>query len=428
MGNNAIEVENLGKCYQIGELEDYYTLRDSLTDIIKYPYKLILNKGKNKKKSEIEFIWALKDINFKVKHGEIIGIIGRNGAGKSTLLKVLSRITTPTEGKVKINGRVGSLLEVGTGFHPELTGRENIYLNGSILGMSKKEIERKFDEIVDFAEVEKFLDTPVKRYSSGMYVRLAFAVAAHLEPEILVVDEVLSVGDISFQKKCMGKMGDVAKQGRTIFFVSHNLGTISNLCPTTILLDSGKIIAEDQTANVIEHYLKLGLVNEINTTQYENYIYKNDDKSQQDGDYYLESISIYDENNNKKSIVQTWDSLAIRISVYSKNYINSGSIILRIKSLDGVVLFLLSTEPDYHLPIELSEGLNTYECFIEKLPLSSGDYIVEVGIARPNIEVLYWSGEVAKITVHPKDVYNSGLAPSSSRCFIAAKHHWRDYR
>lgn len=254
MSNIAISVENLGKCYQIGELEDYYTLRDSLTNLIKYPYKLISKNGRNKKKSEIEFIWALKDINFEVKQGEIVGIIGRNGAGKSTLLKVLSRITTPTEGKVKINGRVGSLLEVGTGFHPELTGRENIFLNGSILGMSKKEIERKFDEIVDFAEVEKFLDTPVKRYSSGMYVRLAFAVAAHMEPEILVVDEVLAVGDMIFQKKCLGKIGDISKEGRTVLFVSHNMSAISQICEKTILLNNGKINSFDNTNKVIELY------------------------------------------------------------------------------------------------------------------------------------------------------------------------------
>ena len=202
-----------------------------------------------------ETIWALKDVSFEIKRGEVVGIIGRNGAGKSTLLKILSRITEPTEGQAAIYGRVGSLLEVGTGFHPELTGRENIYLNGAILGMRRAEIERKFDEIVVFSGVEKFIDTPVKHYSSGMYLRLAFAVAAHLEPEILLVDEVLAVGDAQFQKKCLGKMADVAQAGRTVLFVSHNMGAIHHLCPRSILLEQGRIAMVGATAEVIRHYL-----------------------------------------------------------------------------------------------------------------------------------------------------------------------------
>ena len=205
-----------------------------------------------------EMIWALKDVSFNVAHGEVIGIVGRNGAGKSTLLKILSRITEPTAGRVRIRGRVGSLLEVGTGFHQELTGRENVYLNGSILGMRRVEIERKFDEIVDFSEIGKFIDTPVKHYSSGMHVRLAFAVAAHLEPEILIVDEVLAVGDVEFQKKCLGKMGSVANQGRTVLFVSHNMGAVRTLCQRAILLDHGKFLLDDTPANVISHYLSMG--------------------------------------------------------------------------------------------------------------------------------------------------------------------------
>ncbi len=202
-----------------------------------------------------EQIWALRDVSFEVKQGEVLGIIGRNGAGKSTLLKILSRVTAPTSGEVKVKGRIASLLEVGTGFHPELTGRENIYLNGAILGMDKGEIKRKFDEIVAFAEVEKFIDTPVKRYSSGMYVRLAFAVAAHLEPEILLVDEVLAVGDAAFQKKCLGKMGDVAKEGRTVLFVSHNMAAVESLCTHGILLESGQVKANGLVGNVTELYL-----------------------------------------------------------------------------------------------------------------------------------------------------------------------------
>ncbi len=253
MSDFVIKVDDLSKMYQIGHLQRRDdTLRDALANSF--------NRLKGKKSSfdhSNEDIWALKDVSFDVQQGEVLGIIGRNGAGKSTLLKILSQITEPTSGKAIINGRVGSLLEVGTGFHPELTGRENIYLNGAILGMSHKEIERNFDEIVNFAEIEKFLDTPVKRYSSGMYVRLAFAVAAHLEPEILLVDEVLAVGDAQFQKKCLGKMENVANEGRTILFVSYNLLSLRSLCPKAIWLDSGELRDAGPSSDVIANYLQL---------------------------------------------------------------------------------------------------------------------------------------------------------------------------
>ncbi len=267
MSDIAIKVENLGKKYTIGHQAEngrYVALRDVLV----HNAKSLLNKTKDLISGKpiiqgdtIEEVWALKDVSFEVQKGEPIGIIGRNGAGKSTLLKVLSRITEPSTGRVTIRGRVVSLLEVGTGFNPELTGRENIYLNGTILGMTIKEIKRKFDEIVSFAEVERYLDTPVKRYSSGMYIRLAFAVAAHLEPEILVVDEVLAVGDAQFQEKCLGKMGEVAKGGRTVLFVSHNMGAIKELCRRSILLDAGSIIADDSSEIVIGKYLSYGGLN-----------------------------------------------------------------------------------------------------------------------------------------------------------------------
>lgn len=249
MNDIAIRVENLSKRYRIG-VERHDTLRDALAGFgRKNPQSAIQNP-----KSE-EF-WALRDVSFEVKRGEVVGVIGRNGAGKSTLLKILSRITEPTGGIAEIHGRVGSLLEVGTGFHPELTGRENIYLNGAILGMKRTEIALRFDEIVAFSEIEKFLDTPVKRYSSGMYVRLAFAVAAHLEPEILLVDEVLAVGDAAFQKKCLGKMGDVAHEGRTVLFVSHNMGAVTSLCERCVLLSDGHVKANDSTERVVYSYLQ----------------------------------------------------------------------------------------------------------------------------------------------------------------------------
>jgi lipopolysaccharide transport system ATP-binding protein len=253
MSNIAIRAAGLSKQFRIGAPERYRTLRDTLTDTLTAPFRFLRNGGS--RSEPVETIWALKDISFDVKAGEVVGIIGRNGSGKSTLLKILSRITEPTEGYADIHGRVGSLLEVGTGFHPELTGRENISLNGAILGMNKAEIQRKFDEIVAFAEVNKFIDTAVKHYSSGMYLRLAFAVAAHMEPEILIVDEVLAVGDAAFQKKCLGKMSDVAGEGRTVLFVSHNMGAIQNLCSKCVWLKAGELASIGETGTVIREYL-----------------------------------------------------------------------------------------------------------------------------------------------------------------------------
>ncbi|HEX9637376.1 MAG TPA: ABC transporter ATP-binding protein, partial [Acidobacteriota bacterium] len=250
MNDLAIRAENLSKQYQIGALQKRHaTLRNQLGEGLRDLFR------RRDSKREKPTIWALKDVSFEVKSGEIVGIIGRNGAGKSSLLKILSRITYPTRGRLTIQGRVGSLLEVGTGFHPELTGRENIYLNGAILGMSRFEINRKFDEIVAFAEVEKFIDTPVKRYSSGMYVRLAFSVAAHLEPEILLVDEVLAVGDAAFQRKCLGLMGEVAGHGRTVLFVSHNMAAVMQLTRRGLLLDGGRLAAHGPTGEVVQQYL-----------------------------------------------------------------------------------------------------------------------------------------------------------------------------
>jgi len=272
----AIAVRNLSKCYKLGVIS-----RKTLVDEARYwwikvrgrdprdHFTKIGHTATEKRRVEAEelsqnYFWALKDVSFDVEPGEVIGIIGRNGAGKSTLLKILTRITEPTKGEAVINGRVGSLLEVGTGFHPELTGRENVYMNGTILGMKKKEVDAKFDEIVAFSELEKFVDTPVKRYSSGMYVRLAFAVAAHLEPEILVVDEVLAVGDMDFQKKCLGKMEKIAAEGRTIIFVSHNMAAIQNLCNRAILFENGKIVKSDLVSVVVAKYLENNGLNNAN--------------------------------------------------------------------------------------------------------------------------------------------------------------------
>lgn len=268
MTDIAIKCEGLSKQYRIGERESYKALRDVIAEAAAAPFRRMRSAldrrpttedgAGNGRPSSVDgrSFWALNDVSFDVKRGEVIGVIGRNGAGKSTLLKILSRITKPSRGHAKIHGRVGSLLEVGTGFHPELTGRDNIYLNAAILGMRKAEVARKFDEIVAFAEVEKFIDTPVKRYSSGMYVRLAFAVAAHLEPEILIIDEVLAVGDAAFQKKCLGKIGEVAHGGRTVMFVSHNMGAVRNLCTEVVWLNDGKIAGIGEPPTIVDQYLR----------------------------------------------------------------------------------------------------------------------------------------------------------------------------
>lgn len=259
MSDLAIRVSNLGKQYRIGSSPDRYnTLRDSIVGALKAPVRRVRQGFLPATADEKHTIWALKDISFDVQQGQVLGVVGRNGAGKSTLLKILSRVTEPSVGEVQIRGRVGSLLEVGTGFHPELSGRENTYLNGAILGMHRTEIDRKFDEIVDFSGVEKFIDTPVKRYSSGMYLRLAFAVAAHLEPEILVVDEVLAVGDAEFQRKCLGKMSDVAQEGRTVLFVSHNMSAILRLTEEAIVLERGQLVMRAPTVEAVDYYMSSG--------------------------------------------------------------------------------------------------------------------------------------------------------------------------
>jgi lipopolysaccharide transport system ATP-binding protein len=260
----AISVDGVSKRYRLGlgKLRGYRTLRETVTEGLAASWRRLGRRrpaGENKGAAEqSDEMWALRDVSFDIRPGEVLGVIGRNGAGKSTLLKVLSRITSPTTGQVDLRGRVGSLLEVGTGFHPELTGRENVYLNGSILGMSRREVARKFDDIVEFAEVERFLDTPVKRYSSGMYTRLAFAVASHLEPEILIVDEVLAVGDAAFQKKCLGKMGQVSRRGRTVLFVSHNMTAVKSLCTRALLMDAGHVLLDGGVDDVVNRYLEAG--------------------------------------------------------------------------------------------------------------------------------------------------------------------------
>jgi lipopolysaccharide transport system ATP-binding protein len=312
----------------------------------------------------------LKNVSCEVNPGEVVGIIGRNGAGKSTLLKVLAHITEPTEGRVILNGRVGSLLEVGTGFHPELTGRENIYLNGAILGMKKAEIERKFDEIVAFSEIDKFLDTPVKRYSSGMYVRLAFAVAAHMETEILVIDEVLAVGDFAFQKKCLGKMGNVAKQGRTILFVSHNMQAINSLCSRGILLSEGKIVLEADTGTVVEQYLNYGMENSGQVTWESNNRPGNDLIR-------LNAVRVLKENGEVSQEFLSSESIKVRMEVDLLRKDDNLVIGFDLKTADGsVVMRCYQNDADENYWPVLNIGQNILECQLPTSLLNGGNYIL----------------------------------------------------
>ena len=372
----AVRVNHVGKKYTIGvSRESGDTFRDMLVNILKAPFKRVSSS-----RQEDEF-WALKDVSFDIHKGEVVGTIGRNGAGKSTLLKILSHITTPTEGRVEIFGRVGSLLEVGTGFHPELTGRENIYLSGSILGMRKKEIERKFSDIVKFSGIEKFVDTPVKRYSSGMYVRLAFAVAAHLDTEILLIDEVLAVGDAEFQKKCLGKMKEVAEGGRTVLFVSHNMTAIMNLCQRVIVLNHGIIIADLEPSKAVEFYLDSG------TTKTGRIEWDDINNAPGDSVVRLYSVSII------QSGVPTYEvdiSQEVNIQVVYKNLIENSRFYLEVQLLDqyGQIVFDSINLDSFCLEIDplcgklLHKGLYRTNCTIPPNFLNTAYYYIGIGIIR----------------------------------------------
>ena len=383
MSNIVISVENLSKSYRLGQIGTGTLSRDLEVWWAKVrgkPNPLLKIGQTDHGNQDGQTLWALKDVSFQVQQGEVLGIIGRNGAGKSTLLKILSRVTAPTSGQVKVKGRIASLLEVGTGFHPELTGRENIFLNGAILGMSKQEVQRKFDEIVSFAEIEKFVDTPVKRYSSGMYVRLAFAVAAHLESEILLVDEVLAVGDAEFQKKCLGKMGDVAtKEGRTVFFVSHNMGSIRNLCEKCILLNYGKLDILEATETVIRKYL------ESNQNEQTGIWLKN---NQLDSDINIIEISSRTISNQVNGNLDSQKNFKIRIRVNSKITYNNAQIHIRITNQEGISIFTLSNSDDQSHKYELVAGNSTYEVTIPGNFLKPGKYNAIVAILEPNIRIL----------------------------------------
>lgn len=391
MSDIAVRVVGVSKRYRIGaKQEKYKTLRDTLTETALRPFRAMkslarpnghsgsLDSQSRIRNAKFDSIWALKDVSFDIKRGEVVGIIGRNGAGKSTLLKILSRITEPTEGYADISGRIASLLEVGTGFHPELTGRENIYLNGSILGMKHAEIQRKFDEIVAFAEIEKFIDTPVKHYSSGMYVRLAFAVTAHLDPEILLVDELLAVGDAAFQKKCMGKMEDVAETGRTVLFVSHNMGAIASLCKRAVLLDSGRVVLATSSAEVISAYLKIGTSKGVGIVEL----------TPVPSDAYFTRITILDEEDKPVGSVLSTSALNILIDYRVLRTIAELDVTFMLYDRRGSIIFYSGLSKSRAAWAESSHEPGSYaaKASIPANFLAPGSYTIGISLHRPNLQ------------------------------------------
>ncbi|MBY0246139.1 MAG: ABC transporter ATP-binding protein [Nitrospiraceae bacterium] len=406
----AIAVENLSKKYVIGHQarERYTALRDVLANGAKrFVHKVTHPFAKLEDDATHETFWALKDINFNIEQGDRVGIIGRNGAGKSTLLKILSRITEPTSGRVKIRGRVSSLLEVGTGFHPELTGRENIFLNGAILGMGKAEITRKFDEIVAFAEVEKFLDTPVKRYSSGMYVRLAFAVAAHLEPDTLIVDEVLAVGDAQFQRKCLGKMEEVGKEGRTVIFVSHNMGALRALCERGVFLANGQMMAEGNVSNVIKQYMCS--VNDNASGE----MCWTADTMPGDSDLKLKRVSVVQVGKIERVVKDIRDISFDFELVACRDLVGVAINLILGNSKGDSVLHTISNLNSVTPPIV--KGTSVVRYTLPSLLLAAGNYSVTVAATIPNVHTFF----------HERDVASFQVETCNSQVHRYPEHAWK---
>jgi lipopolysaccharide transport system ATP-binding protein len=423
MSEQAIKVENISKMYTI--LHKKKNENDSLVGAFANGVLDMFKPRSEMEKGTKEEFWALKDISFEIKKGDRVGIIGRNGAGKSTLLKVLSRIVKPTAGRIEYNGRMASLLEVGTGFHGDLTGRENIYLNGSILGMRKSEIDAKFDEIVAFSEVEKFLDTPVKRYSSGMYVRLAFAVAAHLEPDILIVDEVLAVGDASFQKKCIGKMEEVSeREGRTVLFVSHSISTVKKLCNYGIMLQAGAVTAKGDIHTIVNAYENSTLAhlsNESNSREGCAYFSEKDAGD----DFFIKSVKLKSADGKLLDRVSTYQSCKIETEFYSPREVEQGSFNLFIKTLGEIVVLRFGTLPDQSVPLPFKKGLNRITLTVPKIPLPQGQYIVSIGLAVPMRQWLLGSADYFILNVEEMDIFNSGYPPLQDNSLAITDYSWQ---
>jgi lipopolysaccharide transport system ATP-binding protein len=421
MPDTVIEIENIGKKYNISHKspERYTALRDVIANKTKsITRNIILSFKKNNSNPTKEEFWALKKISFEVKQGEVIGVIGRNGAGKTTLLKILSRITEPTTGRLTIKGRMASLLEVGTGFHPELTGRENIFLNGAILGMTRQEIKKKFDEIVAFAEIEKFLDTPVKRYSSGMYVRLAFAVAAHLEPDILIVDEVLAVGDAAFQRKCMGKMEDVSKEGRTILFVSHNMAAIQQLCQKGIVLFEGEATFYDCIEEAVRAYMQ-----NIQSLALKSEISQRHDRK---GSQWLKFVKVafYDSEGNELKKMISGQNVRIRFYYMADHEKLNASILVafNVKTDQGHTLANLNSADVGKNNFNIySHGY--FECHLPKVPLRSGSYDCSL-FCSVNGEIVDWLQNAFILDVEDGDFYKTGKLIERNQGDILFDHMW----
>jgi lipopolysaccharide transport system ATP-binding protein len=403
MSDPVIHVENLSKKYVLGKNGNSEGLRHAIQGMATAPFRWLKNRpvpdaGKSgalqKDQRSAKDFWALKNVSFDIQQGEVVGVIGRNGAGKSTLLKILSRITEPTDGCVEITGRVASLLEVGTGFHPELSGRENIFLNGAILGMSRAEIKKKFDEIVAFAEVEKFLDTPVKRYSSGMYVRLAFAVAAHLEPEILIVDEVLAVGDAQFQKKCLGKMQEVAKGGRTVIFVSHNMGTVTSLCSRALWMAEGKVHRTGAVREIVNDYLSKGMVSDyqtINLKEIPRPSFVHDDRLRLESIEWLNDVPL-----------QHGEPAEALIRFTTTAPVEGVSVGIGFSTIEGTRLLSYDTDfQDGSRPNLSQARTHCVKLTIDSLPLGPAIYSLDVGCRSGDSHALDYLPAVAQVEIIP---------------------------
>jgi lipopolysaccharide transport system ATP-binding protein len=423
----AIRVSNLAKRYRRG-LTHATSIRELAGGLVDrllrrkhdlLPHELADVKGIDGDPDERGCFWALSDVGFDVQPGEALGIIGRNGAGKSTLLKILSRITAPTQGRIEINGRVASLLEVGTGFHPELTGRENVYLNGAILGMTKQEIQRKFDEIVAFAEIERFIDTPVKRYSSGMAVRLGFAVAAHLEPEVLVIDEVLAVGDVAFQKKCLGKMQGATGQGRTVLFVSHNMAAVKKLCPRSIVLVGGRIACRGDTKSCIDRYLNSENAQLAGGTEVAGFLHRESVPEQEFG---IAGIEMLDAAGSPSSKCHTWDDFLLRLHYHLPADLPDADIEASFETVDGVRLIACSAWQDVNRRLGLKRGDLSVDLKFQRFPLCAGDYVLVAGLAVRDCRLL--CSQRVRFVVEEADVYGSGVPPTSRNRLVVPAYQW----
>jgi lipopolysaccharide transport system ATP-binding protein len=407
--DTVVRAEGLGKRYHLGQLQTGYQL---LSEVMSDRLRSV-----GRQSSAREQFWALRDVGFEVARGETFGIIGHNGAGKSTLLKILARVTSPSEGRLTLRGRVGALLEVGTGFHPELTGRENIFLNGAILGMRRTEIARKFDEIVEFAEVERFIDTPVKRYSSGMYLRLAFSVAAHLEPEVLIVDEVLSVGDLAFQEKCLGRMETVAGEGRTVLFVSHNLAAVSKLCPRSMLLSRGEKVTEGPTRDVVEAYVTTARKDSSGSLQ---------DRPDRQGSGRLRFTSLHlaDAEGNVIDSPRTGQDfdVVLRYESADAERVRNAVFGISVYSVLGELLLNLESDATGSILGDLSP-VGEIRCRLPRCPLPAGHYVLNV-LGAAGGEVADWVQRAGELTITGGDFYGTGRLPSEAHRSVFVDQAW----